>query len=149
MGRWVVTYRYAEIVRGEARRFDHESIPGQRFRVSGPDLLLGPKVALALALALHELCTNAVKFGSLSIAAGHVELAWQILQARDGPELRLTWREKDGPEVKEPSRKDFGSRLLNRGLSASFGGTVELSYPPTGVALTLVAPLAAVQATRD
>jgi two-component sensor histidine kinase len=127
----------------------HESAEGQRFNVNGPDLLLGPKAALGLALALHELCTNAVKFGSLSIAGGHVELAWQITQAIGGPQLHLTWTERGGPEVRAPSRKGFGSRLLNRGLAGSFGGTVEISYPPTGVVLTLVAPLAAVRPAND
>jgi two-component sensor histidine kinase len=126
----------------------HEGADGQRFDVSGPELQLGPKAALGLALALHELCTNAVKFGSLSNTGGRVELAWEIVQENGEPHLHLRWAEKGGPEVKAPSRKGFGSRLLNRGLAGSFGGTVELSYPQAGFVLSLTAPLAAVRAAN-
>ena len=113
-----------------------------RFRITGTDVTLGPKPALTLALMLHELCTNAAKYGALSCSRGHVAITWDI-DARAGL-LRLRWEEVDGPPVRPPSRTGFGSRLIERSLVHSFGGTARLSYPETGVVLTMDAPLAQV-----
>jgi PAS domain S-box-containing protein len=118
--------------------------PG-RFRIEGPDLNLGPKTALSLALTLHELGTNAAKYGALSSVGGHVEITWRVEDGDGGARWHFRWQEKDGPSVSPPTRRGFGSRLIERGLAGGLGGQVELSYPPTGVVLTIDASLAEVQ----
>jgi len=115
--------------------------PG-RFVIAGPDVTLGPKPAMTLALMLHELGTNAAKYGALSRAEGHVAISWAIDAEAD--RLRFRWEEVDGPPVAPPTRTGFGSRLIERSLVHSFGGTARLSYPVTGVVLTMEAPLASV-----
>jgi two-component sensor histidine kinase len=119
----------------------HRSDREDRFEVHGPELHVPPKTALALAMALHELATNASKYGALSNATGHVHLQWQVSQERDGPRLHMEWSERGGPTVTLPSRKGFGSRLIERGLAAELGGSVELDYGSEGVTCTINAPL--------
>ncbi|KQP71981.1 GAF domain-containing protein [Methylobacterium sp. Leaf112] len=122
-----------------------------RFRVSGPSLEIGADRAVSLALMLHELATNAAKYGALSTDSGHVAVTWDILEKTPeetpgdttGPELRLAWIESGGPPVVPPTRKGFGSRFIERGLVSQVGGTLSLEYRPEGVACILVAPLAA------
>lgn len=84
----------------------------RQIRVSGPDVEIGPHAAFALALLLHELATNAAKYGALTAPDGRVDLAWTV----KGERLLLTWRESDGPHVTPPSRTGFGSRLIQLGL---------------------------------
>lgn len=117
-----------------------------RFRVEGVDVTLGPKPALTLALMLHELGTNATKYGALSVPDGHVAITWEIVPAEGAARLRLRWEEIGGPPVRPPTRAGFGSRLIERSLVHSFGGTARLSFPPTGVVLTMEAPYASVTA---
>ena len=124
----------------------HQDSTG-RFSVAGPDLLIGPSAALSLALMLHELATNAVKYGALSTPEGRVAVDWRLApfagDAGSGPDgLTLTWRESGGPPVVPPSRKGFGSRLIERGLAGAVGGRVALDYRRDGVTCTLSAPLA-------
>jgi PAS domain S-box-containing protein len=116
---------------------------GRRFRVAGPRVRLRPKVALSLALALNELSTNAAKYGALSTEAGRVEIAWSVEPGADGtgPMLRLSWRESGGPPVEAPSRRGFGTRLLERGLALELGGEVRLSYDRSGVSCLVTAPM--------
>ncbi|WP_296594824.1 HWE histidine kinase domain-containing protein [Phenylobacterium sp.] len=111
-----------------------------RFRVSGPATTMPPKSAVAFALAVHELCTNAAKYGALKAETGHVAVDWTLEASAEGPRLRLTWRESGGPEVAEPARRGFGSRLLERGLSAELKGQVRLSFPSQGLVCTIDAP---------
>jgi PAS domain S-box-containing protein len=115
----------------------------QRFQFTGPSLHMGPSAALSLTLILHELATNATKYGALSRPAGRVTVAWSLAGVGTDAEFRLVWSEQGGPPVTPPTRKGFGSRLIERGLS---GGTVELRYPPEGVVCTLTTPLAGVKA---
>ncbi|AWN38227.1 PAS domain-containing sensor histidine kinase [Methylobacterium radiodurans] len=117
-----------------------------RFDISGPEVLVGGQVALSLSLMLHELATNAAKYGALSNAAGRVAVVWQVREAGAGARLRLTWTERGGPPVTPPARKGFGTRLIERGLAGQVGGEVELSYPPTGHVFAIEAPLAAFRA---
>jgi two-component sensor histidine kinase/PAS domain-containing protein len=113
-----------------------------RFRVNGLPVRLGPRSTLAVAIALHELCTNAVKYGSLSKAGGSVEISWRIEpSASDGDQLVLHWIESGGPPVTEPTRKGFGSRLLGKGLADQLKGEVKVSYTPTGLSYSFRAPL--------
>jgi len=111
-----------------------------RFSVTGPQATMPPKSAVAFALAVHELCTNAAKYGALSAETGHVSIDWTLAATAEGPRLRLTWRETGGPPVAEPARRGFGSRLLERGLSAELKGEVRLSFPPEGLVCTIDAP---------
>ena len=109
----------------------------RRIRVSGPEVELEPKPALALALAIHELATNAVKYGALSVK-GKVEIAWSN-DAESG--FRFSWTESGGPHVAEPGKKGFGSRLIEGVLAADFEGEVRTCYRPGGVVCELIAPM--------
>ena len=117
-----------------------------RVRVSGPEVEVGAKAALALALMLHEMTTNALKYGALSVPEGRVELSWSVSPGEDGPNLRLSWRERGGPPARPPTRKGFGTRLIERGLTGQIGGALSLEYPPEGVTCTVEAPLRDFQA---
>ena len=108
-----------------------------RFRIAGEDLRLPPKTAVSLALAIHELATNAVKYGSLSVDGGFVEIAWTVGEGR----LQFRWREQGGPAVAAPSRRGFGTRLIERSLAAEFEGEVSIDFRPDGVVCTVDAPL--------
>jgi two-component sensor histidine kinase len=111
-----------------------------RIRAKGPDVSLAAKPALALGLALHEVGTNAAKYGALSNDEGCIEIAWTVAPHAQGREFRLRWRERNGPPVLPPSRTGFGTRLIQRNLAAEFDGEVELEYQPNGVECTICAP---------
>lgn len=112
-----------------------------RFSLDGPDLMLLPKTAISLALAIHELATNAVKHGALSQPGGHVAISWR--RVLDGKPVRLAmrWEESGGPPVTPPSRRGFGTRMIERGLAAELGGTVTIDFRPEGLVCTVDAPL--------
>ncbi len=113
--------------------------PG-RFRLDGPPVPCGAPAALSLALMAHELATNAVKYGALRTSDGYVTLDWTITDPA-APVLALRWQEHGGPRVTPPTRKGFGSRLIERGLAGTVDGEVATHYPPEGVVCTLTAPL--------
>ncbi|KMO31728.1 histidine kinase [Methylobacterium variabile] len=115
-----------------------------RFAVRGPAVRLPPRIALSIAMALHELATNAVKYGALSVPAGQVALTWGVAEGR----LSLRWQERGGPSVVPPTRTGFGSRLIERSLARELDGTVSLSFPREGVICTIVAPLGEPGAAR-
>ena len=108
-----------------------------RIHADGPDLTVSPKTAVSLAMAMHELATNALKYGSLSNEAGEVRIAWNTA----GDRIRLEWVERGGPPVEEPRRRGFGSRMIERGLAAELGGKVEIRFERDGVICTVDAPL--------
>lgn len=110
-----------------------------RIRLDGPKVEIGSKAALNVALLLHELTTNALKHGSLSVGSGAVDLSWRVEQAGAEEILRMTWRETKGPEVTKPERVGFGSRLISAGLSGS--GGVVVAYSSTGLMCEISAPL--------
>ena len=113
-----------------------------RFKVTaGPDIRLSPKTALAIAMALHELSTNALKYGALSIPGGCVDLSWAVCGEGAAPRFFMEWRERDGPPVTPPKRAGFGTRLIERGLASELGGNVRLAYEPGGLVCTIEAPL--------
>jgi two-component sensor histidine kinase len=116
---------------------------GARERISfdGPDLRLRPKGAVALSMALHELGTNALKYGALSVDGGSVSLSWRTGDSR----FRLRWEERDGPAVSPPGRTGFGSRMIQRGLSAELQGEAHIDFRPAGVVCTIDAPLDAIR----
>jgi two-component sensor histidine kinase len=112
-----------------------------RLRVNGQQVRLTPRMSLALAMALHELATNAVKYGALSNKNGTIEVAWAVHNGAAPPRLTLTWREEGGPPVEIPRRRGFGSRLIERTLAQDLEGEVEITFPPTGVICRVHAPL--------
>jgi two-component sensor histidine kinase len=113
---------------------------GEQVRLSGPAVRLQPKPAETFALAIHELATNAVKYGALSQPAGHVEIAWRIEPASP-TELVFEWREMDGPEVNTPQRQGFGTEMLERTLAFEFQARTSLVYNRTGVQCTIRIPV--------
>lgn len=117
-------------------------VPGPgRYVIKGPGITIGPKQAVSLALAIHELATNAAKYGALSTAAGHVDITWSITS--NAPrEFRFEWRESGGPPVAPPARKGFGSRLVNTVMANDFGGVVSVDFAPAGLVLTMRSPAA-------
>ena len=118
-----------EVIRQGVRPFADEREPG-RISVRGPNLRVGPSAALSLALAIHELGTNAVKYGALSAPTGQVAIDWDRIE---GDCAVVRWKETGGPAVRPPSRKGFGSRLLDGGLAADLGGQPQLVFAPDGV----------------
>lgn len=112
-----------------------------RIEMNGPDLRVSPPMALSLSMTLHELCTNALKYGALSVPAGRIDISWKILEASVGQRLVMQWEEKDGPPVVPPTRTGFGSRLIQHGLARELNGTVTLAYEPSGVVCTIDVPL--------
>lgn len=103
--------------------------PGQ-FEFEGPSVALDPRMATAVGMTLHELCTNAVKFGALSTPSGRVSVAWQL---RDNDGVVLHWAERDGPPVVPPTRRGFGTRLLEQVLARELKGGVSIRYDPAGL----------------
>jgi two-component sensor histidine kinase len=113
-----------------------------RFHIQGPHVRVTPRMSLALAMALHELATNAVKYGALSNKTGSIEVSWELHNGVVPPRLTLHWTEAGGPPVVAPRRRGFGSRLIERTLAHDLNGQVEIAFPPTGVVCTVDAPVA-------
>ena len=120
----------------------HEDRAG-RIRHSGPDLNLTPKQALSLTLAVHELATNAVKYGALSGEGGQVEITWVAEPGEKGLAFRLQWLERGGPRGSGPIGAGFGSKILEGALPQDLGGTGRLFYEPAGLRFELAGWLAA------
>ena len=115
--------------------------PG-RITVEGASVTLAASHAVGVSLAFHELATNAVKHGALSVPQGHVEVTWSATPVRPGADrAEIFWRERGGPAVQPPGRRGFGSQLLEKGLSP--GGTVRLDFRPDGVECHMSLPLIA------
>ncbi len=124
-------------LRGTTEAYDRKD--GSRFTISGPALRITSGAVIALAMTLNELCTNATKFGALSVPSGRVQIAWTIAEASQ--RLRLTWTEIGGPAVQSPTRRSFGTRMMGS-LGQQLNGIVEMDYSPTGFTYTLDVPVA-------
>ncbi|WP_337268433.1 PAS domain S-box protein [Oryzifoliimicrobium ureilyticus] len=124
----------------------HRVVSSERLVAEGPDITIGPKGALSLSLVLHELATNAVKYGALSNTTGHVELRWFVGGTEPDAEFKLVWREIGGPPAQAPSRQGFGSKLIRMGLIGT--GGVETSYHDTGFCAEMKARLTQLQHTE-
>jgi two-component sensor histidine kinase len=109
---------------------------GARMTLEGPSIIVSSKAALTIAMLLHELCTNAVKHGAWSNRAGLVDVTWQLT---DGT-FYFRWAERGGPPVKPPSRRSFGSRLIENLMPTALNGRATLSFAPTGFVFELQAP---------
>ena len=106
--------------------------------MNGPSVTLGPRAALSTSLLIHELITNACKYGSLTEANGTVEVNWYLESVGNGEELVLAWRELGGPPAVAPKQRGFGSRLLQMGLVGTGGSN--LAYQASGFSATFRAP---------
>ncbi|WP_421739676.1 sensor histidine kinase [Caulobacter sp.] len=128
------------IVRQAVAPHDH---PGEhRFAIDGPLVWLSPQQAVAMALALHELATNALKYGSLSVDGGQVELNWNLAHNQLGARhVSLLWREHGGPPVTPPAHTGFGTRLIARTFGQDSGGQARIDYLPQGVQCVMQLPL--------
>jgi two-component system CheB/CheR fusion protein len=116
--------------------------PGmENIRFDGPAILLQPRAALALGMAVHELTTNAVKYGALSVPEGVVTVQWYSEAGQGGNDLVLDWVESGGPPVTAPSRRGFGTTLIERGLKQDMSAQVELEFPVDGVHARVRAPM--------
>ncbi|MHC2088962.1 HWE histidine kinase domain-containing protein [Methylobacterium sp. CM6244] len=128
------------VLENELAPFLHGS--ENRFRIDGPDLDLPPRYVLALGMTLHELTTNAAKYGALSDEAGRVDIAWRVATTEGGARrLVMEWRESGGPAVTVPHRRGFGTRLINGGISHELGGTVHLDFDAAGLSCVMDVPL--------
>jgi two-component sensor histidine kinase len=112
----------------------------ERISFAGPEIILGSQQAVSLSLAIHELATNAAKYGALSGDAGKVDIKWN--EVGQDADFEFVWMEQDGPPVAKPAKAGFGSLLIRRVLAADFGGKVELRYEPDGFVCHLTAPMA-------
>ncbi|MBU3055837.1 sensor histidine kinase [Pseudomonas indica] len=112
-----------------------------RIRLEGEDIGLGPRAALTLAMAFHELTTNAAKYGALSSPEGKLEVSWRMEDGSQGEMLALEWCEQDGPEVIPPSRQGFGTRLVERSIVHELNGDVHFTYCREGLRCRLRFPL--------
>lgn len=117
---------------------------GDRLLVNGEDFMLKAEAVQNLGLVLHELATNSVKYGALSVPHGRVRISWDdVAPGDDGePKIRLVWEESRGPLVTEPSRKGFGTTIIQRHAVAAFGGQVDVEFRPEGLVWRLTAPRA-------
>jgi PAS domain S-box-containing protein len=120
----------------------HEHLGGSRFTVDGPAVRLSPQQAVSIALTLHELATNALKYGALSVPAGHVELLWNLAHDQTGARnISVLWRESGGPPVRPPERTGFGTRLIARSFGEESGGQARIDFPLAGVQCVMQLPL--------
>ncbi len=111
--------------------------------ITGDSIDLDPRMALTLAMIFHELATNAAKYGALSQPSGRLDLTWDVERNGSGPKLRLHWRESGGPIVNQPSRRGFGTLLVERGTEIEVGGSARLDFAPSGVRCEIDIPLPA------
>jgi len=126
----------SELVHSQLHPFG--PVDGTRITAIGPDLSLTPEATRNIGLALHELATNAMKYGALSVPEGAVAIAWQVGPGTLGAAcFRLSWRERNGPAVKPPAHAGFGQIVLQRMAGATLGGSVIHEFHPAGVVWTL------------
>lgn len=117
-----------------------------RISASGPEVAIPPRLAMTLVLALHELSTNAVKYGAWSNDTGRVAIAWSTYRTGEGTErLRIEWREERGPRVETPQRRGFGSRLIEQALAGEVNGQATLFFDEAGLRCLVDAPLPRLQ----
>ncbi len=134
------TVSLQEIVDEELAPFLSEA--GSNVVLHGPPVQLTPRPALSLGMAIHELTTNAVKYGALSVPEGTVTVTWRVDASAAGNLLTVDWVEANGPPVSEPEQRGFGSTLIERGLKQEMGAEVAIEFARDGVRARLVAPLA-------
>lgn len=117
--------------------------PMDRITLEGFDLTLSARQGVSMSLVLHELCTNAMKYGALWVPLGAAELSWS--RDTQAELVRINWTETSGPPVIEPERKGFGTRMIERAIALEFGGSASLHFSPEGLTCTMTIPLQAFQ----
>jgi two-component sensor histidine kinase len=132
--------RIDELARSELATFG--GLDGAQISVSGPPLSLNPEAARNISLALHELATNACKYGALSVPEGKVAVHWELANHGERQRFHMTWREAGGPMVTEPQRWGFGSQVLQQVTAQALAGKVTHRFAPDGVRWTLDIPAA-------
>ena len=130
----------AHIIQGATEPYDSQG--EGKFSIEGPDLKIASGAVIALAMTLNELCTNTTKFGALSVPVGRIGIAWTIDEKNE--RLHLTWTEKGGPAVHAPTRRSFGTRLIET-LGRQLNGNAEMAYAPDGFAFALDVPMASLK----
>jgi PAS domain S-box-containing protein len=128
----------SDLVAGQLAHFEAVA---DRVHLSGPPILLPPAAAQALGMAVHELATNAAKYGSLSNEDGQVDISWTVENQR----FRISWRESGGPPVAPPERKGFGTTVLQKMAASAMSGEVSLDYSPEGFVWELACPMASLR----
>jgi len=116
--------------------------------IEGPAIALKPEAAQNLGLALHELATNAEKFGALSVPTGRVSITWDHRETADGTAIELDWREQLGPKVKARRKTGFGTMVIERNLSRVLGAEVNLAFEPAGLHCRVTIPASQILTTR-
>lgn len=119
----------------------YDAREGEQMRVSGPKIRFQPKAAESFALAIHELATNALKYGALSQPSGRIDVSWRIDDSTQPAQLMFEWRERGGPEVSPPPRKGFGTELLERTLAFELKGQTTMAFDSGGLQCTITIPL--------
>lgn len=114
-----------------------------RINVTGQDILVSRDAGTTIALCLHELITNAIKYGALSHPEGYVDIVWRVAKASD-PVLSLNWIETGGPPVREPTRQGYGTRYVRSAMGSLFGSAPEIAFPPEGFRCSVSGPLSQV-----
>jgi two-component sensor histidine kinase len=140
-GKWT-TAQLGDVIHAAIEPFENRQVP--RFSVQPIDLSVNASAVLPLTMSLNELCTNAVKYGALSVPAGKIAISVAI--DKEKQRFKLGWTETDGPTVQEPKRRSFGTRLIDR-LATQLHGEARLRYEPQGVRYELDVPLAGLQTT--
>jgi two-component system, chemotaxis family, CheB/CheR fusion protein len=120
----------------------HRGDRPEAIEVGGPPVTLSPKQGLALGLALHELATNAAKYGALSAGAGRIRVVWNVQNRGRNRYVRLKWEERGGPKVRPPTRRGFGTTLIKRTFEYELGGAAELLFAARGLRCRATFPLA-------
>ena len=121
----------------------------ERIILRGEDVVLRPRAVLTLAMAIHELTTNAAKYGALSVPGGRIEIHWQPVRGdKSRAQLRIDWIEQGGPAVTVPDQRGFGSKLIEGSIAAELGGTARLTFAPDGLRCEIVIPMQAASVGR-
>ncbi|MDO8432490.1 MAG: HWE histidine kinase domain-containing protein [Candidatus Binatus sp.] len=136
----------SELVRAEVGHYVDGNEP--QISIEGPALLLTPEAAQSLGLALHELATNAVKYGALSVPAGRVAITWQQRPEPEGGGIEIIWAESGGPAVVAPKRRGFGTQVIERNLARSLETEVNLKFEKAGARCRIIIPAAHISGTR-
>jgi PAS domain S-box-containing protein len=136
-----------DLIRSQLRHYEDRF--DEKIHIDGPDLFLRPEAAQNIGIALHELSTNAAKYGALSVPNGNVAISWKLATEKDILRLQMTWHEKGGPAVEPPSRKGFGHIVMDRITGQALGGTSHADFNADGVTWTLDVPAASVVLERE
>jgi two-component sensor histidine kinase len=129
------------LIESAVKAFQSKSL--DQFEIAGDNIAISSGPALSLSMVIHELCTNAVKYGALSAPGGHVSISWTV--SDDLQRFLLHWKESGGPPVQEPSRRSFGSRLIEQALPGQLKGEARLKFEPAGVNCEVNIPLSVMQ----